>query len=246
MNTTKNEPVTRLMMVKSLGAAKAPRIADPGELIAWFEQQGLSIATITLKMALPSLCEAGALLRVRHGVYLNKMATPTPMTDEIAQRLRSGAVISLHRVLGRCGVLNNPTEWITSVIPRSTTRSGGGLIKTELSTFTFNVMKDEFFAEAGSGWERDALAPFTKVPVATAEKALLDWLYLSNSKTSSKLRAPPAHDVDMSSLDQARLGRLAKRMGLEEVLADFSEKVAAANKEADEHVVVLNPRPLKR
>jgi hypothetical protein len=233
--TNGEEIGTRLLMIKMLGMPKAPRVLDRAALSAWFDICGLKMPAITLKVALPSLCAAGVLSKVRHGIYINKMITPVPTADEVAQRLRSGSVISLHRVLGRSGVLNNPTEWITCVVPRSKSRSVG-MIKTLQSTFTFNVMRDEFFADNSSDWKSDALEAFTNAPTATPEKALMDWLYLSYSSPHSNLTPPAAHDLDFSLLDDERLARLAERMDLKERLATLLESSTAANKAQDEHV----------
>jgi hypothetical protein len=54
-------------------------------------------------------------------------------------------------------------------------------------------------------------------PHASAEKALLDWLYLAQSPHST-LTAPALHDVDLEQLDSAKLNRLAKAMLLQPTL----------------------------
>ncbi len=54
-------------------------------------------------------------------------------------------------------------------------------------------------------------------PQASAEKALLDWLYLARSPRST-LTAPGLHDVDLEGLDNAKLNRLAKAMELQQTL----------------------------
>ena len=51
---------------------------------------------------------------------------------------------------------------------------------------------------------------------ATAEKTLLDWLYLGASKYS-KIAGPPL-DLEVERLDAARLSRLARSMGLTQEL----------------------------
>jgi hypothetical protein len=71
--------------------------------------------------------------------------------------------------------------------------------------------------EAGDVEDRLDLTRSAAHPHSTAEKALLDWLYLATSARSTL--APPApHDIDMDQLDRARLKRLAKSMALEDTL----------------------------
>jgi hypothetical protein len=67
--------------------------------------------------------------------------------------------------------------------------------------------------EAGALADRLDLNRSTAHPHATAEKALLDWLYLATSPRST-LSPPAPQDVDLEALDRRRLGRLATRMGL--------------------------------
>ena len=67
-----------------------------------------------------------------------------------------------------------------------------------------------------AGKTEDRLDLDVKYPRATAEKALLDWLYLGESKYS-KIAGPPL-DVEVERLDAARLSRLARSMGLTQEL----------------------------
>jgi hypothetical protein len=53
-----------------------------------------------------------------------------------------------------------------------------------------------------------------KYPLATAKKALIDWLYLGESDYS-KIAGPPL-DLEFGHLDTSRLSRLARSMGLAE------------------------------
>jgi hypothetical protein len=55
-------------------------------------------------------------------------------------------------------------------------------------------------------------------PQASAEKALLDWLYLARSPRST-LTAPALHDVDLVKLDNAKLNQLSKVMELQQTLS---------------------------
>jgi len=72
--------------------------------------------------------------------------------------------------------------------------------------------------EAGSIEDRLDLERSLMHPQASAEKALLDWLYLAQSPRST-LTAPALHDVDLEELDNAKLNRLAKAMELQQTLS---------------------------
>ena len=61
-------------------------------------------------------------------------------------------------------------------------------------------------------------------PRTTPEKALLDWLYLGNSHRSRMTRPP--FGVAVEAMNQARLRRLAKRMGIAEQLAAWQAERA--------------------
>ena len=49
------------------------------------------------------------------GLFLNSRAVPPAELTEVAAHIRSGAVISLHSVLGECGFLNNPSAIVVAV-----------------------------------------------------------------------------------------------------------------------------------
>lgn len=167
---------------------------------------------------------------VRGGLFLNTLAHPRPRLAEAAGWVRTGAVVSLHTVLGDAGVLNNPTGHVYALLPMdaptnasSEVRSAGG------ARFIFRRMPERVLV---AGARADRLEAGVAYLRATPEKALLDWLYLGRSPRST-LTDPPAHDIDLDLLDPARLTRLAQAMGLEEVLAQFIEQADQAQVNQD-------------
>lgn len=203
-----------------LAEAHAPRVMNPQNLREWLGTQGVELGAPALISALAQWQTLGFVAKVRHGIYLNLRAQPCPQADEAAPWLREGAVVSLQRVLGQSGVLNNPTPWITCVLPPSQSRAVG-TIETGGHTFQFTGMRDDLIPARGADWAQDAYQPYAHVATATPEKALLDWIYLS--KASPLWRLPPRQDIDMDEMDAARLDRLATRMGLESELQQFRD-----------------------
>lgn len=61
-----------------------------------------------------------------------------------------------------------------------------------------------------------------KYPRATPEKALLDWLYLGESKYSKI--SGPSLDLEVERLDKRRLQRLARSMNLTEELKEWQSR----------------------
>lgn len=210
--------IARDRALELLSQPGAPRVMAPTPLREWLAAGGVEMGQPAMIAALTQWQRLGLVDKIRHGVYLNLRAQPTPQADEAASRLREGAVISLQRVLGQAGVLNNPTPWITCVLPLSQSRAVG-TVDTGRHVFQFAGMRDELLPAAASDWAEDAYQPYTQALTATPEKALLDWIYLSQA--SPLWRLPPRQDIEVDDLDRDRLGRLGNRMGLKEDLEAF-------------------------
>ena len=160
---------------------------------------------------------------VRNGLFLNALAYPRPRLAEAVGWVRTGAVVSLHTVLGDAGVLNNPTTHVYALIPMNAPTNATGEVRSASGArFIFRRMPARILVAGAIEDRLEAGATYLR---ATPEKALLDWLYLGRSPRST-LTPPPAHDIDIEMLDRERLERLALAMGLGEPLADFINKVA--------------------
>jgi hypothetical protein len=136
--------------------------------------------------------------------------------------LRPGAVISLQTVLGDAGVWNNFTDWVTAVVPlsRRYTTPSLGRLETAAGIFVFRGLPE---AVLEAGREEDRLMSGSTYRRATAEAALLHWLYLSNSPRSG-MSQPPL-DIDLAALDLRKLKRLSQAMRLSGLL---DERLAGA------------------
>lgn len=166
----------------------------------------------------------GLLYRVARGLYLNNAAWPPPQPKEAAGHVRRGAIVSLQKVLGDACVLNNYTYVVTCIVPWM----GGsfpnvGRVDTAGAYFWFHAMP---YKVVMAGRPEDRLHPEEYwCAVATPERALLDWIYLSRARHRA-MSGPPL-DVELDLLDARRLDRLARAMDLVDALNDYRERVRA-------------------
>lgn len=137
---------------------------------------------------------------------------------EVAAHLRRDAVVSLQSAMAEAGILNNPPTLITAVVPIDARTSPPklGPVRTQVGIFSFRGLPRRLL-EAGEVGDRLSLGGHQDFPCASAEKALLDWLYLANSPRSN-MAAPTRHDIDVDDMDTKKLRRMARAMGLIEAL----------------------------
>ncbi|MEX0900847.1 MAG: hypothetical protein WD081_09190 [Gammaproteobacteria bacterium] len=156
----------------------------------------------------------GRLTRVIRGVYLNAFRSIPGRPADAAHVLRRDAIVSLNTVLGDSGVLNNPSATVTAIVPLDAgpVRPVTGRLKTAVGWFHFFAMPRAVL-EAGSADDRIDASVFDHVR-ATPERALVDWLYLAESRLSHRTRPNPG-DLDLELLDGRRLRRLAKAVGVD-------------------------------
>lgn len=198
-----------------------PRVLSTRELGLWLSSSGVAVSEATFKRWVSRMREAGLLRTVRRGLYLNALAQPPVQPDEAAAHINQGAIVSLQKVLGDAGVLNNFTSRITCVVPLPPEKTAEGhvsfgyaqpstgQVKTLAGIYTFQALPFDLMHKAGALDDCLEQLPYQR---ATPEKALLDWLYLGATPRSPM--TPPPYDLDMSLLKQPRLQRLAKGMGL--------------------------------
>ncbi len=188
---------TRLELV--LAEPSALRVLDTASIIQMAKNVRRDISKPSVERWIQEAVAANRLQRVVRGLFLNRLIAPPAQLCEAAVWLRPGAVISLQTVLGDSGTWNNYTPWVTAIVPLSL---------------------PERILEAGA--ERDRLVTEIDYRRATAEAALLHWLYLSNSPRS-RMSTPPL-DLDLGTLDLKRLNRLAVRMHLDANLTIWRDR----------------------
>ena len=204
--------------------ADAPRVFSPTALNAWLVKQNILLPARTLNETLAEWTHSGAVDRLTGRLYLNSKASPRPTPDEAAPALRPGAVVSLHRVLGHHGVLNNPSHWVTAVVSNDDTTKVGR-VETEQQVFRFASLPPALMVRPDQPLACDAIDA-SHPWMATPEKALLDWLHLASTpRGSASWPLPASHDWDLELLDTARLNRLARGLGLKNLLEGFQKSV---------------------
>jgi hypothetical protein len=211
-----------------LGALASPAalrvftVADVSELVRRFRP---GAADSTVYNMIDRLISAGAFRRVTAGVFLNRRALPPAEPYEAATHLRSGAVVSLHFVLGEIGVLNNPSDVVTCVLPSSTRHRPrlGDLQTRDQVRFRFYGLSERFFPTDDADRTR-LLQPGRPCEMFRPEAALLQWLHLARNARSAITGLP--QDVDLTLLDLDLLEELARRWILTEVLVRFREGIA--------------------
>ena len=223
--TAKREGDRFSELIEKLEAPSTPRVFRTEQALNFIRQHRPGIAVSASWKMLGDMEKTGALLRVTRGLYVNEQASPPVVVWEVAERIRMGAVISLHSVLGECGVLNNPTDLAVAVVPSCTRRPKFEAVRLPNGAVFWFYQLDELFFRTGPPAWTDVRQTTREYPVARAEAALLHWLYLASVKRSM-LPRPPL-DVDLSALDMAVLKRLAHTWGVLGHLTTYRKKVAA-------------------
>jgi hypothetical protein len=172
----------------------------------------------TLSWWIRQAVDAEKLVLVQRGLYLNHFkAIPGRLADTVPL-VHKDAVVSLNSVLGDAGVLNNPSNTVTAVVPldQNSPPPHLGRKSTKAGNLHFFGMPRRVLQ---AGKPHDRLEPVDKFDHAraTPEKALVDWLYLAQSPRSNRTR-PPRQDIDFALLKLPRLRRLALLVGLNDEL----------------------------
>lgn len=190
------------------------RVFSPAILYQKTQENDIEVSRRHLTTIIGDWSDLGILKRLTHGVFINNQAKPAVNIEESVPFIRKNAVVSLQRVLTNNGVINNPSAWITSVIPNAAGVTGG-LVEADFATFQFSSMSSNFFPEKSSPIYNDAYDRQSLFPSFTPEKALVDWLYLSSVSNGHARSLPPRWDIDMDMLDTQKLSRLTNHFGLE-------------------------------
>ena len=209
---------TRLEVALSSDAAL--RVVQAKDLFRLAQSIDAAVSPRTVeRWTLDAVC-ARRLVRVRRGLYLNHLTRPLVQPAEAAAWLRQHSVVSLQTVLGDSGVWNNYTNLVTCVVPLSpdTPPPSLGRVPTQISTYVFHGIP---VAVLVAGAERDRLDLQQSIGYvrASAEAALLHWIYLGRSPRST-LSLPP-YEMDINELDRKKLHRLANAQGLLKALQEW-------------------------
>ena len=211
--------------------AEAPRVLTIPMLVAVLSDRRKLPARNTLFRWVREQVASGVLRPMTRGLYLNQFAAPRPAAAEAAGFIRTGAIVSLQTVPGEAGITNNFPDVVTSVVPHE----GGHVssvrpVKAADVEFRFHSMPARLLDERAGQFE-DRMDLDVKYRRATPEKALLDWLYLGESRYS-RIAGPPL-DVEIERLSGSRLRRLARSMELTEQLKTWQARKKKYDLDAD-------------
>ena len=215
---------------RQLSEPRAPRVLTFGELSRGASlAEGSAIPDTSLRFWINDAIARERLTPVIRGVYLNRFVYPPGRVADAASYVRRDAVVSLHTALDEAGLMNNPSAYVTAVLPLDAgpTRPRVGQVKTLAGSMWFRALPRTVL-EAGEIEDRLDQENGAHAR-ATPEKALLDWLYLANSPRST-LAAPSPEDVDYAALNQRRLARLVRAMKLDFTVADWARGGRSRNR----------------
>lgn len=186
-----------------------------------------NIAQSTVLRAIEELARQGQLRKINSGLYMNLASTPPGAPAAAASHIRRGAMVSLLTVLADAGLTNNYTTEIWCIVPLiKGLPLSVGTVETRVATFRFHAIPENIlFAPLRA----DLLDVSVRYPRATPEAALCHYLYLCESPRS-RLSHPPK-EVELDDIDQDRLHRVAKAMGIEAALKNWLAVVRDLNAE---------------
>lgn len=202
--------------IRLLRDFQAPRVLKRQQINELLAAGGVNLSVSGYKRLIGQMVDAELLWPVNRRLYLNRAASPPACSDEAARCIEPGAIISLQRLLGAWGVLNNPSGFVTAVVPlhRDQPPPTLGQRINGAGVFVFHGIPARVL-EAGEVSDRLDLykRPFPGgMPIATPEKALIDWIYLG-ATGRSRMTSPPVQDIDMDELNRDRIMRLAEAAG---------------------------------
>jgi hypothetical protein len=215
----------RTEMMRDIKGLMKPKFLTVDGIRKMAQKKRASVSESTIHRWINEMEKAGFLRSVRDGLYANLLATPTPIPDAAASLLRHGAIVSLNSALREAGVDNNPSAIVTAIIPVASFRSKNypkpGEFTTSFGRFRFYTMPAELFSEQ-IGRDEDLYDPRKPYRLATPEKAILDWIYISSSsriaRSDTRRMAPPHMDLDMEEVNLQKMMRMADKMGISDEL----------------------------
>lgn len=226
--------VMRKTILDSLKELDAPRVFSLAEMMSHAQEIFPDISQRQTGLFIKQAESFGVLTNIRHGIWLNNYAFPIPTPSEAAHRIRKDAVVSLITVLSDAGILNNFTNDVYSVLPIPEAGRGVkprlGTVEGHSTNYYFRGIKQSIL-EAGE--ESDRLVPFLSYDRATPEAAVVHWLYLAQSHTST-MREPDTQ-CDIDQLDLERLERLARASKTTDIVLPWVERCQQRTEDDDNH-----------
>lgn len=220
MRTWRDDLIHELLQPNSL------RVFTTNELHVFAQNRGLDVSRRMLDIfcsqyPTPDICRAHKISRVRKGLWINNCCLDRVFRGEAANRIRSGAIVSLFSVLPETMRIGFPHGVFSVVaVPRNSTRPSVGTIDTGIGDFHFNGIQEEILL---AGDENDRIATHYGTSYATPEAAIIHWFHLSSVKGKSFPKPKVAFSA-VSKMDYNRLERLARETRYHSDIMHWADK----------------------
>lgn len=197
------------------------RVGRTQDLLSLAIEAGGTQSEQVAKRWIGAAVDAGILVRLWQGVYLNASAGARP--EEAVTLLHPQAVVSCSTVLAKAGVVN-PTNDIHLLVPRSSSGDLAGRSLRPLSRAVFKIHRIKDDAHAILHADTEAVSGGYPVRElyrqSSPEGALAAVMYIGKQARNRK----PTWvwgEYDKDYLDMPRLERLAGELGLQAQLTHF-------------------------
>lgn len=162
-------------------------------------------------------CKEAGYVEELPGLFLNQ--ADHARVEHLYPYIEPDGYLSIHKVLGQIGFLNSPSLIHTCVSSKNKVFTVETLSHKLIRFYPMelSLMPDHF---------RDHLCARMLergIRSATPERALCDWIILSNS---GHIKSPPV-DIDIEQIDLARLAAVADELGVKRGLMDYLDYAAS-------------------
>lgn len=199
-------------LIQALRQPDSLRVFTTNELHIFAHNRGLDVSRRMLDIfcsqyPASDICRSREISRVRKGLWINNCVIDRVSRGEAANRIRSGAIVSLFSVLPESMRKGFPYGVHTVVgVPRDSTRPSVGSIETGIGEFHFKGIQEGILL---AGDENDRIATHHGTSYATPEAAIIHWFHLSSVKGKS-FPKPKVDFSAVSKMDYSRLERLGR------------------------------------
>lgn len=212
----KNWTVAFLSAFRNEGS---PRVLSQRDLFQLVTHYRGASSVSKLQQIKKELISINVLFEVTENVFLNMVCVPQSCYAEAAHLIQPVSFVSSTTILISAGVISDTGDYIvTSVLPDSFSQpSNNVMVKGNGARYEFHLLPKEFFPPYFS-FNDDVVDRRHSYQCFTAEKALLDYLYIAEYTRPYILQHP---NFLLSRLNMNKLISLAKTLGLSSLLKEF-------------------------
>jgi hypothetical protein len=176
------------------------QLAKLGPELDFLALRGLFGEAGNLRDKVSRLMKAGELIGVSRGIYVTAPELrKRPVSREVLANMIYGpSYVSFEYVLARAGLIPESVSALSSATPRRNRR-----FDTPLGSFGYRHLPAEVYR---FGWTREELSDGAGFLIASPEKALLDWIFVSGALRSARALETRLRD-DLRLDDEALAGQ---------------------------------------